>query len=125
LQVLIKNRFLPVVSPVSVDELGNSLNVNADIAAGAIAGALTAQETLFLTDVPGIYRNWPDQSSLIEKISTSELKTMKFESGMIPKVSAAINAVESGARSARILDGKSLWAFEEALAGRGGTWVSA
>lgn len=125
LQVLIKNRFLPVVSPVSVDELGNALNVNADIAAGAIAGALTAHETLFLTDVPGIYRNWPDQSSLIEKISTSELKTMKFESGMIPKVSAAINAVESGARSARILDGKSLWAFEEALAGRGGTWVSA
>ncbi|MEY4163076.1 MAG: hypothetical protein RLZZ79_28 [Actinomycetota bacterium] len=125
LMTLIENGFLPVVSPVSTDASGRVLNINADLAAGAIAGALEASQTLFLTDVPGIYRNWPDRSSLIEEISISELKGIQFEAGMIPKVEAVINAVESGAQSARILDGKSIAAFSDALTGRGGTWVRA
>ncbi|MEY3430120.1 MAG: hypothetical protein RJB30_52, partial [Actinomycetota bacterium] len=66
-----------------------------------------------------------DRSSLIEEISISELKGIQFEAGMIPKVEAVINAVESGAQSARILDGKSIAAFSDALTGRGGTWVRA
>ncbi|NDE12860.1 MAG: hypothetical protein EBZ99_04450 [Actinobacteria bacterium] len=115
--------FIPVVAPVANDSAGRALNVNADLAAGAIAGALGADEMLFMTDVPGIYRNWPDKDSLIEEISISELAQLQFSDGMVPKVAAAINAINSGAKSARVIDGKSLDAFHSALAGKGGTWV--
>jgi acetylglutamate kinase len=115
--------YLPVVSPVANDANGQALNINADIAAGAIAGALRATQMFFMTDVPGIYSNWPDKTSLISEIEVSTLKSMTFADGMVPKVEAAINAVESGAASARIMDGTSLDAFTDALAGKGGTWV--
>jgi acetylglutamate kinase len=115
--------YLPVISPVANDANGQALNINADIAAGAIAGALRATQMLFMTDVPGIYSNWPDKTSLISEIEVSTLKSMTFADGMVPKVEAAINAVESGATSARIMDGTSLDAFTDALAGKGGTWV--
>jgi len=122
-QTLIDGGFVPVISPVAHDQYGRALNVNADIAAGAIAGAIHAREMLFLTDVAGIYANWPDKDSLIEEISASELEAMNFTAGMVPKVEAAINAIRSGARSARIIDGTSHQAFVDALSGRGGTWV--
>jgi len=125
LHSLIGSGFLPVVAPVSNDVEGKALNVNADLAAGAIAGALGADEMLFMTDVPGIYRNWPDRGSLINEISIAELSKLQFADGMVPKVSAAINAVKSGAKSVRVIDGKSLEAFHDALAGKGGTWVRA
>ena len=125
LRTLIDSGYLPVVAPVSSSEDGTALNVNADLAAGAIAGALRAEEALFMTDVPGIYREWPNKESLISEISISELKDMSFTDGMVPKVSALINAVSAGAKSARVFDGRSLAAFQEALSGRGGTWVRA
>lgn len=125
LNSLIGSGFLPVVAPVSNDVEGKALNVNADLAAGAIAGALGADEMLFMTDVPGIYRNWPDRGSLINEISIAELSKLQFADGMVPKVSAAINAIKSGAKSVRVMDGKSLEAFHDALAGKGGTWVRA
>ncbi|MEY3254052.1 MAG: hypothetical protein RJA01_58, partial [Actinomycetota bacterium] len=103
--------YLPVISPVANDSNGVALNINADLAAGAIAGALRANQMLFLTDVPGIYANWPDQSSLIDSIEVNELKKIAFSEGMIPKVEAAINAIEAGALSSRVLDGKSLDSF--------------
>lgn len=115
--------YLPVISPVANDATGTALNINADIAAGAIAGALRANQMLFLTDVPGIYGNWPDKESVINEISVTDLKTMTFADGMVPKVEAAINAIDSGAGSARIIDGTSVSAFIAALEGRGGTWV--
>ncbi len=115
--------YLPVISPVANDSNGVALNINADLAAGAIAGALRANQMLFLTDVPGIYANWPDQSSLIDSIEVNELKKIAFSEGMIPKVEAAINAIEAGALSSRVLDGKSLDSFVSALNGEGGTWV--
>ena len=120
---LIDMGYLPVVSPVANMNDGQSLNVNADLAAGAISGALRANQMIFLTDVPGIYANWPNKDSLIDEISVSKLKEMSFSEGMIPKVEAAVSAVESGALAARIIDGNSLDAFTAALAGRGGTWV--
>ena len=125
LRTLIDAGYLPVVAPVSNSQEGTALNINADLAAGAIAGALNADETLFMTDVPGIYRNWPDKSSMIEEISIEDLAKLKFADGMVPKVAAAIHAVKSGARSARIIDGLSVEAFRGALAGKGGTWVRA
>ena len=125
LSTLLDGGFLPVIAPVSNSVDGSALNVNADLAAGAIAGALRAQEVLFMTDVPGIYRNWPDQSSLMREVSLKELGSIAFEGGMVPKVAAVINAITSGAMSARVIDGKSLVAFKDALAGKGGTWVRA
>jgi acetylglutamate kinase len=125
LKVLLAGGFLPVIAPVSNGADGSALNVNADLAAGAIAGALGAREILFMTDVPGIYRNWPDQSSLMQEVSVQELGSISFEGGMVPKVAAVINAITSGAISARVIDGKSLVAFKNALVGKGGTWVRA
>lgn len=115
--------YLPVIAPVANDSNGTALNINADLAAGAIAGALRATQMLFLTDVPGIYANWPDQSSLIQSIGVQQLKNITFSEGMVPKVEAAINAIESGALSSRVIDGKSIEAFVSALNGEGGTWV--
>lgn len=117
--------YLPVVSPVANDPTGQALNINADIAAGAIAGALRASQMLFMTDVAGIYSRWPDLSSMITEISISELQSMEFSDGMVPKVEAAVNAIVSGATTARIFDGTSLDAFIDALEGSGGTWVRA
>lgn len=125
LRTLLDAGFLPVVAPVSNAADGRALNVNADLAAGAIAGALRAQEILFMTDVPGIYRNWPDQNSLMNEVSAKELGSITFEGGMVPKVVAVINAITSGSGSARVIDGKSLVAFKDALSGKGGTWVRA
>lgn len=116
--------YLPVVSPVANAANGTALNINADIAAGAIAGSLRANQMIFLTDVPGIYANWPDKESLIKKISVEDLSQKVFAEGMIPKVEAAINAVKLGALSARVIDGNSLAAFQSALEGEGGTWIT-
>ena len=80
---------------------------------------------LFMTDVAGIYSRWPDTASLLKEVSVNELKQMQFADGMVPKVEAAINAVNSGAASSRIFDGTSLEAFIDALENRGGTWVRA
>ncbi len=117
--------YLPVIAPVANDSNGTALNINADLAAGAIAGALRATQMLFLTDVPGIYANWPDQSSLIQSIGVQQLKDITFTEGMVPKVEAAINAIESGALSSRVIDGNSIESFVSALNGEGGTWVHA
>ncbi|MFM8193009.1 MAG: acetylglutamate kinase, partial [Actinomycetota bacterium] len=88
-------------------------------------GALRASQMLFMTDVAGIYSRWPDLSSMITEISISELQSMEFADGMVPKVEAAVNAIVSGATTARIFDGTSLDAFIDALEGSGGTWVRA
>lgn len=133
LRVLLAGGYLPVISPIATEgddvEENSSvgLNVNADLAAGAIAGALSADCLIFLTDVAGIYRNWPDASSLITKISAGELASMKdsFAEGMAPKVLATLNAINSGAKSVRIIDGKDPEAFAFALSGIGGTLVVA
>ncbi len=129
---LLASGFLPVISPVAVagDESDEDskvgLNVNADLAAGAIAGALGADSLIFMTDVPGIYRNWPDTSSLIASITFSELFLIKdeFSEGMAPKVLAALNAISSGAQQVRIIDGKDPQAFALAIRGLGGTVVT-
>jgi acetylglutamate kinase len=127
LTLLLKNGYLPVISPVAVGSNGLALNINGDIAAGSIAGAVGAEEVLFITDVPGIYRNWPDESTLIAEISLGELESIAdtFSGGMVPKVRAVVTALKSGAKSARIIDGRNLANLEFAFQGRGGTVVSA
>ena len=131
LKTLLDSGFIPVVSPIAVEVDGeieiaqHGLNVNADIAAAAIAGALDASSLIFMTDVPGIYRNWPDKASLINEISASELDSIKhlFDGGMAPKVKATLDAISKGAKVVRIIDGRDPKALEDALNGTGGTKV--
>jgi len=116
----------PVLAPIAADaDSGKGLNVNADLAAAAIAGAMDASSLIILTDVPGIYRSWPDKSSLISTISYKELADMKstFQEGMAPKVQAILDAIDQGAKAVRVIDGTDPKNFVEALSGRGGTLV--
>lgn len=132
LQSLIDSGFLPVVSPIANqgdethEDSGTGLNVNADLAAAAIAGAMGASSLIFMTDVPGIYKNWPDTSSLISTIRADELEVIKdqFTEGMAPKVFACLNAIKSGAQSVRVIDGTDPESFALALRGIGGTLVT-
>jgi acetylglutamate kinase len=119
---------VPVVAPIAADEKsGDGLNVNADLAAAAIAGAMDAGSLIILTDVSGIYRNWPDKSSLISAITYKELDGMKssFQEGMAPKVQAVLDAIDQGAKAVRIIDGTYSQNFVEAISGVGGTLVMA
>jgi acetylglutamate kinase len=128
IEVLLEKGITPVISPIAneIDSSGG-LNVNADIAAAAVAGTLSAQELIIMTDVAGIYRNWPDRDSLIEEITSAELESVKstFAEGMAPKVQACLDAIKAGAQAVRIIDGRDPEAFAEALAHNGGTLVVA
>ena len=98
---LVSTGSVPVISPIATSEDGtHGFNVNADLAAAAIAGALDAQWLIIMTDVEGIYRSWPDKSSLIGSISAEELDSIKgsFAEGMAPKVQACLEAIEAGAK---------------------------
>jgi acetylglutamate kinase len=125
---LLNQGVIPVVAPVSSDvDLKTGLNVNADFAAAAIASSLEASSLIVMTDVAGIYRNWPDKDSLIKSISASELESIKtnFADGMAPKVQAALDALSYGAKAVRIIDGTDSDSFASALTGSGGTLVIA
>lgn len=131
LEGLIDSGFLPVVAPLASEgdetheDSSEGLNVNADLAAAAIAGAMRASTLIFMTDVPGIYKKWPDPSTLISIIHADELDAMKheFAEGMAPKVSACLKAIASGAQSVRVIDGTNPESFALALRGIGGTLV--
>lgn len=87
---------------------GQVLNVNADTAAAALAEALGASKLVILTDVEGLYANWPDRSSLISSLKASDLRELlpTLESGMIPKMEACLKAVDGGVERAHIVDGR-------------------
>lgn len=100
---------IPVVSSVAPGDDGASLlNVNADSAAAALAIALGAEKMVLLTDVQGLYRNWPDTDSLISSLTLVELEGLlpSLESGMIPKMTACLDAVRGGVAKAAIIDGR-------------------
>jgi acetylglutamate kinase len=125
---MVTSKKVPVISPIASDSSGTQgFNVNADLAAAAIAGALDAQWLIIMTDVEGIYRNWPDKSSLISTISATELEALKatFSEGMAPKVQACLDAIAAGAKAVRIIDGTNPSALKSALMGEGGTLVVA
>jgi acetylglutamate kinase len=101
---------IPVVASIApdIDEAGQSLNINADSAASALAVALGAAKLVILTDVAGLYRDWPNRDSLISMIDADELTGLlpSLESGMIPKMTACLDAVEGGVAKAAIIDGR-------------------
>ena len=105
---------IPVISTVA-PEINNDgegtnqvLNVNADTAAAAVADALHASRLVILTDVEGLYANWPDKSSLISSLTASELRDLlpQLEAGMIPKMEACLKAVDGGVERAAVVDGR-------------------
>ena len=102
---------IPVVSTVApdVDEPGQVLNVNADTAAAALAVALGARKLVVLTDVEGIYGQWPNRDSLLSQIVLDEARRLleTVDSGMVPKLEACIRAVEQGVPQAHVIDGRA------------------
>ena len=101
---------IPVVSSIApdLDVPGQSLNVNADAAAAALAVALGAAKLVILTDVAGLYSDWPNRDSLVSVIDVDALRALlpELESGMIPKMTACLDAVEGGVAKAAIIDGR-------------------
>lgn len=102
---------IPVVSSIAPDKdtPGQSLNVNADAAAASLAVALGAAKLVILTDVAGLYSDWPNTDSLVSEISSEELRALlpSLESGMIPKMAACLEAVDGGVPKAAIIDGRN------------------
>ena len=99
---------IPVISSVAPDADGVVHNVNADTAAAALAVALGARKLVVLTDVPGVYTNWPDPDSLVSQLSTAELAELlpRLSEGMVPKMEACLRAVRGGVPAAHVVDGR-------------------
>jgi acetylglutamate kinase len=108
---LIKDGRIPIVSSVARGEAGETYNVNADTAAAALAVALGAAKLVVLTDVAGLYRDWPGGASAAEVISQLTAKELEailpaLSAGMIPKMEACLTAVRGGVPQAHVLDGR-------------------
>lgn len=99
---------IPVVSTVAPDSDGVVHNVNADTAAGALAAAIGAEKLVVLTDVEGLYTDWPDRSSLVSRIDAAALEQLlpQLASGMVPKMESCLRAVRGGVPRAHVIDGR-------------------
>lgn len=98
---------VPVVASIAPDEHGVVHNINGDTAAAALAAAIGAKRLVMLTNVAGLYANYPDPDSLIREISADDARALlpTLETGMIPKIEACLAAIDGGVRSATINDG--------------------
>ncbi|MFM1787143.1 MAG: hypothetical protein RL228_1093 [Actinomycetota bacterium] len=105
---LLDSGMIPVISTVASGKDGQTYNINADTAAAALAESLQAEKLIVLTDVEGLYRNWPESDEVIRQISTEELEELlpTLSSGMIPKMDACLRAVKGGVSRAHIIDGR-------------------
>ncbi len=128
LQSLLEQGITPVIGCIALDADGQPLNINADWAAGAVAGKLNS-EIVFLTDVAGVMRDHKDPSSLQNQLEQAKALAWIEEGiiagGMIPKVEAALNALNMGAPRATIASGMQTGVLEAALRGQAGTMLSA
>ena len=99
---------IPVVSGIAPGDDGNVYNINADEAAGELAAAIGAERLVVLTNVEGLYTDWPNKDSLLSKITLSELERMvpDLDSGMIPKMEACMTAVRGGVSASHVIDGR-------------------
>ena len=106
---LVDDDYIPLVSTVALGEDGGIFNVNADVAAGHIAGAIGAHKAIFISDVDGIYKDFPDEDSLIANMNIEEAKELtrdpNISSGMIPKLQSCIHALEAGVPSVQFVNG--------------------
>lgn len=119
LHQLLDSGLIPVISPLAPDADGLIHNLNADTAAAAIASALKADKLVVLTDVAGLYANWPDETSLISQIDTDQLTHLlpTLSAGMIPKIEGCVRAVEAGVPQAHIIDGRNRDALAQLVTG--------
>ncbi len=112
LHTLNREGYIPIVSSVGVGEDGASYNINADLVAGMLAGALNAEKLILLTDVEGIYEDFSDPTSLFSSLTIAKAKELiaqgKIGQGMIPKVEACISALKKGVGRTHIIDGRKL-----------------
>lgn len=109
LETLDRQQFIPVIAPLGLGKDGHTYNVNADEAAGAIAGALKAEKLVFLTDVPGICKKKDDPKTLFSTVNAKEVPRMLkkgiISGGMIPKIEACLHALKLGVHKTHIIDG--------------------
>ncbi|MGD9484518.1 acetylglutamate kinase [Streptomyces sp. TRM70308] len=105
---LLEQGRIPVVSPLARGTDGQVYNVNADLAAAALAAALGAEKLVVLTDVAGLYANWPHSTDIITRLTAGELAKLlpELSSGMLPKMEGCLRAVRAGVRTAHVLDGR-------------------
>jgi acetylglutamate kinase len=107
---LLREELIPVIATIGVDDAGQAYNINADTVAGAIAEALDAEKLVYLTDVAGVYGDWPDEATLISRVDVEGLVQLiadgKASAGMIPKLESCVSALRHGVRRAHILDGR-------------------
>lgn len=105
---LLDDGLIPVVSSIGVGQDSQIYNINADAAAGALAVALSARKMIMLTDVEGLYSNWPSTDQVIANLSLSELRELmpSLSAGMIPKMQACADALAAGVERAHVIDGR-------------------
>jgi acetylglutamate kinase len=119
---LLNMGYVPVISPVAGDKEGNIYNVNADYAAAAIGASLNSDSLVYLSDVEGLYGDINDSSSLINVITTSEIRDMiskgTISGGMIPKMKCCTDAVEMGVKSVCLISGQKSHALLELFFGK-------
>nr|YP_009399181.1 acetylglutamate kinase [Taenioma perpusillum]ARW68578.1 acetylglutamate kinase [Taenioma perpusillum] len=110
LRLLLANNYIPVISSISPGYNNKTYNINADIFAGFIAKSLLADKLILLTDIPGVMFNINDPSTIIKRLTLSQINDLKESSvisgGMIPKVDCCVQALQAGVKSAHIIDGK-------------------
>ncbi len=106
---LLEKGYIPVVSTLATDVKGNTYNINGDTAAAHIAGALSAQRLILMTDIAGLLRDKDDPDSLIREVTVSEAKNLlkdgSISGGMIPKIDCCIDAIDKGVRHVVIMNG--------------------
>ena len=108
IETLLENDFCPVITCIASDEEGNDYNINGDVFAGKIAAAISADAYIVLTDVDGLYKDYPDPASILREIDTATIPKYYggvISGGMIPKIESCVSAVESGVKEAVILNG--------------------
>lgn len=112
LHTLLDEGYIPVVAPVAVGTDWHSYNINADLAAGEVAGALQAEKLVLLTDVEGIFRDFRDRGTLISTLQLDEIDGLvqngTIDGGMLPKVEACVKALRQGVAKTHIIDGRLL-----------------
>lgn len=106
LEILEKEKFIPVIAPVGFDELGVTYNINADLAAGKIAEGLKAEKLILLTDIEGVKINGKLASSLTDAEIPDLIESGEISGGMIPKVNCCLDAINGGVKKTHIIDGR-------------------
>ncbi len=109
IEMLLANDYIPVVSPIGYDQEGNTYNINADAVAAAIAGALRSEKLMLMTDVNGVYLDYPNESSFKSQLSKAECEAILKDNlelkGMGPKLECALEALSADVKSVHIING--------------------